>query len=498
VGHMAMFGAAARARDNSTVVPDDGRRTRTGEPVVRPYIGTSDTAFPGNGVAATGLKELERSLSVPAPAGPSMPVWSGSGAVVHDGGADAVVGEPRDAGESIPRQGDVAAADETGWLSPRNILLLLLLIALVLALGFWRRSRQYKPVPLDRTDYEIPTTSDALEQSTETVTPVPVISETVTPMPDALVRQAERQVEAGDFDSARATLEEGLANDFDNSALQDALLELDYLSGDAAQFDSDIQRFEIDRHGGGLRWARLAAMGRLLLPDDPRFLFGGPTAPESHESVGDDPDWTDTPLPPTSEDNRPEQQGDDPSSAPSQPRDEEDLAGTGDALDRAEIGVAEPGISVDDESADTDEAPQEAMDEPDGDAFRLDTAGPELGGYDWEDSEVAPASAREHDQSDDAGMAFELDTSDAPDSTPRSIGGTPEPVDTGEFDLDGPGPDPIDEAFDDHPATIRLDLARMYMDMEDESAARPLLEEVLETGDASHRERAQALLASLD
>jgi pilus assembly protein FimV len=43
----------------------------------------------------------------------------------------------------------------------------------------------------------------------------------------------------------------------------------------------------------------------------------------------------------------------------------------------------------------------------------------------------------------------------------------------------------------------KLDLARAYMDMGDPDGARSILEEVLEEGDAAHRQEARSLLESL-
>ena len=60
----------------------------------------------------------------------------------------------------------------------------------------------------------------------------------------------------------------------------------------------------------------------------------------------------------------------------------------------------------------------------------------------------------------------------------------------------------VDYALGEEPATMsevgtKLDLARAYMDMGDPEGARSILDEVLQEGNASQKQEAQRLIASL-
>lgn len=125
--------------------------------------------------------------------------------------------------------------------------------------------------------------------------------------------------------------------------------------------------------------------------------------------------------------------------------------------------------------------------------------------YDWEATEVPAAGEREHDKGDDPGMVFDFDSGDDPDDLAPdtdTISGDQNPparapIDPDAFDIGEAGAEPeADEPADD-PVSMRLDLARMYLDMEDEQAARPLIEEVLDMGDHTQQQRARNMLASM-
>ncbi|WP_158583322.1 FimV/HubP family polar landmark protein [Salinisphaera sp. Q1T1-3] len=75
-----------------------------------------------------------------------------------------------------------------------------------------------------------------------------------------------------------------------------------------------------------------------------------------------------------------------------------------------------------------------------------------------------------------------------------------EMIDPGEFDLydaGSPNAETPDESDDQDSLQIRLDLARMYIDMDDVSAARELAEDVRARGDESQRATAERLLGEI-
>ena len=76
-----------------------------------------------------------------------------------------------------------------------------------------------------------------------------------------------------------------------------------------------------------------------------------------------------------------------------------------------------------------------------------------------------------------------------------------EMIDPGEFDLYDPPSGTAGQADDDDPnnsVEIRLDLARMYIEMDDDKAARELLVDVRTRGDGEQRDEAERLLERLD
>jgi pilus assembly protein FimV len=106
-----------------------------------------------------------------------------------------------------------------------------------------------------------------------------------------------------------------------------------------------------------------------------------------------------------------------------------------------------------------------------------------------------PAAAEE------AGMEFTLDFP-VPASTQKAV---PKPV---ELNFEGISlnlddvevtREPASSAKDErwHEVATKLDLAKAYQEMGDQSGAREILDEVLRDGDAEQRETAQTLLGQL-
>ncbi|WP_424821848.1 FimV/HubP family polar landmark protein [Salinisphaera sp.] len=93
------------------------------------------------------------------------------------------------------------------------------------------------------------------------------------------------------------------------------------------------------------------------------------------------------------------------------------------------------------------------------------------------------------------GLGGDRDENDARRPDPYGL----EMIDPGEFDLYDPPSATAAQADDDPNASveIRLDLARMYIEMEDEKAARELLVDVRTRGDDEQRDAAEQLLERL-
>lgn len=445
-------------------------------------------------------------------------------APVSTGSSSAPATEPDDSRPLGTGEQDVVAVAGDGLLRPRNMMLLLLALVLIGLLLVWNRRRQYRPVTLSFEDDEPGAGADDAGPAGAPVAPVlddtpaapgrDTASRTNTPVTppvvvaSAVVRQADEQMRGGEFDAARDTLEHGLEAHPDDAALQDKCLELNYLAGNKAGFAADVDRFEQGLAGSGVRWAGVAAMGRVLLPDDPRFqtreaapIPSGISMPAPGRFFADDDPAIEPPW-----------QSAGPVDPPS--------VGAGDrSMDHdreLEIGDGLEEPADDTPTPTTSPVPGDSIDTPvedeGSDELGLDMENDSAQAVDWQPSEVRTGQAREHDQgSDQEGLAFELDTSDyrAVDSGGRTAAGRsapPEmaPIDTSEFDLGDAGPNDGSDSYGDAQAAgdsdsigIRLDLARMYIDMEDGEAARELLEEVIAEGSDSQKAEARGLLEHL-
>lgn len=412
---------------------------------------------------------------------------------------------------------DVASTggEAGGLLHPVNLLLAAAVVVLLIVLLIWNRRRQYKPVPLNfddgdaarddttesgplgvapEADDDVPAMDSAAVPGPAPATSAPVAE---TPTPDARVRTADEQMRVGLFDEARETLEAGLAEHPVHAALQDKRLELEYLVDDADAFAANLQRFEADLSADGVRWAGLAAMGRVLLPHDPRFASSR-EAPQAFETDTEskaevvDPEsvfesfdaprsnWGDNELGPVAE-----------------PSGDERYFSLDESGEAGDTGAADAGLPRVQDALE----PGAGLELPeDRQVGRGDAAKDEIAAeddeFDWQDSTFEIGSERRHDRGDDPGMRFDLDSDDAAPPTPRT---GISPIDESEFDLDSPPQDsgsaPVEDTQDT--VEVRLDLARMYLEMEDNEAARELLDEVAAEGNETQQETARALLAQL-
>ncbi|MGN8157270.1 FimV/HubP family polar landmark protein, partial [Salinisphaera sp. SWV1] len=145
-------------------------------------------------------------------------------------------------------------------------------------------------------------------------------------------------------------------------------------------------------------------------------------------------------------------------------------------------------------------------------AHRRPATNEEIEALAFETQSLPETGAREHDLGADGapGLDFDADSGPATDVPGETRGATPaagrpdpyglEMIDPGGFDLYDP-PSETAGPTDDDPndsVEIRLDLARMYLDMEDSAAARELLVDVRTRGDDAQRDEAERLLERLD
>jgi FimV-like protein len=377
------------------------------------------------------------------------------------------------------REHDVAATGESSLASPRHLLWLLVAAGLIALVALWWRRRQYKPVPLDTgADSDAPSNANTNAQSlpiAPVIDPEPtaaVITDTVPepapaepePAPPAMATEtADAYLQVGEFSQARALLEAKLERKPQDGRLQDKLLEVDYRAGDARRFSEDVARFEQSLKTNGLRWANVAAMGRVLLPGDARFEIEAlddistaqnPTVARAGDAaVADD---TEHPQPAA----RAPSDGN--SSNPAYDTDAQPSSNAGNSS--AQSSFAE-GLELDIQSArfEDDDGPP-----------KHDHSAPGEGGLEIDKSEDDPKND---------------------DESPHLAAAPLEMIDPGEFDL-GADECPA-EALAADTLEARLDLARVYLEMGDEPMARELLEEVIAHGEPAQCGIARALLESL-
>lgn len=385
-----------------------------------------------------------------------------------------------------------SGSGEPGLLRPRNLLLLALGGLLGGLLIVWNRRRQYKPVPLN---FDTDGSDDAPDDDYAPVNDEPRNEATVYDKPgtDAddgetpaglHVQEADRQMRLGLFEEARETLEKGLARDPADPEIQDKRLELDYVSGDADAFTADIERFEAQLAYDGVRWAGIASMGRVLLPDDPRFSYPTTTQPEpASEPEPETPQALFDSFA-TGSDKATDESAASPSTQSARPYFSIDDDSMDDEATGVDIGVA----GYNERSADGAETTPvwaESGDHAAGDNH-----------FQWQDEAAATEQPYAPDASDTDEVGFDLDIEPGADREPEQRKAPVAPIDTAGFDLDDDA-DTQDDADASDSVEVRLDLARMYIDMEDGDTARELLEEAAKEGDETQRATAQELLNTL-
>lgn len=315
---------------------------------------------------------------------------------------------------------DVSQADDGAWLSPRNLLLLVVVLALIGVVLRRLRERGYKPVTLDRADdtpHDSAATPPSATGAATSTTALPAAREaepTPVPVPTHATAEAERP---------------------------------------AAPV------------------AQAVAPARHKPPPEP------PLAQGPHASTTDEADEPDTSRPNASS----------PTSADAAPQ----------PTPRVQPLRFEP--------ADAPE-PGDRLFE-----HRRPATNEEIEALAFETQSLPDTGEREHDRGDRSDPGLEFDADSAPESASSADGAAspsvhrPDPyglemIDPGGFDLYDPPSEAAGQSDDDpnDSVEIRLDLARMYIEMDDDAAARELLADVRERGDEQQRDEAERLLERLD
>lgn len=315
---------------------------------------------------------------------------------------------------------DVIEGGQAGWLSPRNLLLGLLLLVLLGVGLILRRRQQYKPMPMNFDDID----PDANEESNAAPPPPGSVVEPKSGSGPAQTVGADQRVSV-------STAPDAPTSSFANERMVNTA---DSVSGAApAPSSADTDAFVP---------AILRQQGVTAEPD------GGDRVPAK--------------------------------------------------VDRADKGRPDdhitPGIE------------EEEPSRPDGMPVASATIDNEFADYDYdfesESESLPPQPGRQHDQGSEDEWSFAVDeaspaeTPPAPEPDDSNASSGPDMLDPQAFNLDdAPEQGAVaDAALDSDTLEIRLDLARMYIEMEDMSMARELLEEVATHGDETQKHKAQSLL----
>ncbi len=345
--------------------------------------------------------------------------------------------------------------------------------------------------------------------------------------------EAEVMLAYGLNERAVQLLDEAIAEEPDNLDYRAKLLEVLHRDGNTERFLTEARAFgELPGATGSRAWQRITEMGRELLPGE--SLFAGESAGEAESDVDaameSGAEALGVELPdmekPASREERPEEEtpvepaaseGVEEPTAPAEGRRDYDISEL-ENLDfgelEREVGgeppsageTTEEASSVEDLGLGFEEPQAETPVEPAGLAGPEDTAGEVPEAPETEAVEPAETSVDEGLELE----AAELEMPEPEESREAAPAATPEGAEFGESlelsEAEETEPRAEDRAGEDEGGMslgadeldTKLDLARAFIDMGDAEGARATLQEVIDGGDASHREQAEALLKRLD
>ncbi|MDA3921952.1 MAG: hypothetical protein PF501_14920 [Salinisphaera sp.] len=416
---------------------------------------------------------------------------------------------------------DVTEAGGGTLFTPGNLLLaLLLLVAAVGAAALVFRRRQYQPVPMDFHDPDLQNDEPPADDEPVGSPGGPEITAeqaasgvaaTERNGPDEVMVETARARSAGDYGLARMRLEQGLAEHPRDLGLQDTLLDVDFQLGDADRFGDDFARFEQQILADPTRAARVADQGRALLPGDERFIARTTAVAGAVPADGGHADTLAFDAPASDEDVSSVDSMADPSTAVG---DKPKMASF-DAFNNLALetpSVVDSAPALESEYAATQLLADDAFFVlPEDDASSRQNSG---------DDFSEPLLTRQRNRPDEQDMAVEFDeplaahnhrVESIEDSLPEpmkledeaGIADNPqletmiETIDGDSLSLYGLNTESVELELDSDTVEIRLDLARMYMEMEDADMARSLLAEVVANGDDAQQRTAQSLLETM-
>ncbi|MES1944278.1 Tfp pilus assembly protein FimV-like protein [Salinisphaera sp. PC39] len=380
-----------------------------------PETGEPETAAPAAEVAsdrdeAEGTSETGAAAGEPA-AGAGETASSEAAAETAPVGAESVIPE-----------------GTAGLLTPRNLLLALGVLVLAGLLAVWLRRRQYKPVPADfqaETIGQAGATApafDAADRADEAQT-----ASEHSSVPE-LLADADSYIEHELYDEALAALEVGLEEHPGEPALRRKILEVQYYAGARDAFVEAAERHFPTPDEDDPDWRTVAAMGREIAPDEPRFAgvpaeaspVHGPGAPGPDADTPlfeDDADYASEPSP----DSRPDEDWQPETPAVSTVDEPGESDRDDDAFRQADEGEFDLDFDFGTDDAPAagggDERSRDDLPEPDTGESREDDAG------------TAPAASADDDETADGGPGDDAGDRDTA-STPPSLD-----IDLSDFDL---------------------------------------------------------------
>ena len=320
------------------------------------------------------------------------------------------------------------------------------------------------------------------------VTELETASDTPQKTVDELVEQADMFVGYADYVQARSALDQAYQMAPTNKTVAAKMLFVLFKQNKAAEFNSVLADSAIDENDP--QWPDARGWGLALMPNDPRFK----AQPENLQTAADEVTAEADDIAPeaavTVEDQEPDNE--DKSSAIefdiSQYQADEDVTIESATDETADDVAAIPSLDVDDvRSSQLDEtvtnddiAPiQLDIDDNDNDV-------------DWQAETDKQTSLNDAIEPISLDLDEDMETSFDSEAEKKAM----QELDLGDaqddLDFDFSGFDDVDEA------ETKLDLAAAYIDMDDPEGARGILQEVISEGSEEQKQRAQALLDTLN
>jgi pilus assembly protein FimV len=301
------------------------------------------------------------------------------------------------------------------------------------------------------------------------------------------ITEADVYLAYGRYQQAEDLVRQAIENDPENEEYKLKLLEIHFATEDKNAFLSLAKEIHAGTAGSDSDlWMRAVEMGQDICPEEPLFLSDQQDTfnTEEEESTSEEASLEEAenpfPFEETEEDAN------------------EDFTVEEEPLELPELESDEVGVNLETEeivSDVTDEHDDNLIDfgSANSDEEEIDLLVPAL---EEETEELKAEETNEKSEEEDDGFSFDLEMVSSEEETETDSKSKEESVEV-EGDLDF-GDDIAASLTDMDEVETKLDLAKAYVDMEDEDAAKEILQEVMAQGNDEQKAEAQSLIDGLN